>query len=267
MADTYLTTTDPNPIPSEADEQDLATKINACYAKTLDHFGKGVQAAIECGGYLNAAKERERHGNFGPWLKANCAISERRAQEFMAMDRHLKQMPDFHPKLAGLTLKAAQKLINTQWQAKGRQKLKSVIDCEKVIADGINQAQHALCDLKEMLGEDAWREWLASWNIPQAIAAVWIKVGPPYHFGTKKDPDGGFEGRKVPPFLFPDPAVRRLEEESIAIAQIVGEEPVEIRDERGFDPGEEAATDEYTATEENAATADEGVILPETNKV
>ena len=47
-----------------------------------------VQDAIRAGEILTNIREKVGHGNFLPWLKANCAFSERSAQNYMRLFRH-----------------------------------------------------------------------------------------------------------------------------------------------------------------------------------
>jgi len=56
----------PPTLPDTDEPQELAKKIDASYTKTLEHLGNAVLAAIECGRYLNEAKdiEAERRRNY-----------------------------------------------------------------------------------------------------------------------------------------------------------------------------------------------------------
>jgi hypothetical protein len=73
---------------------------------------RGLEHAIAAGLLLIEAKELVAHGEWIPWLKANCRLSPRQAQVYMrlARNRHkltaLKNAPDSH-----LTIAAAVALV------------------------------------------------------------------------------------------------------------------------------------------------------------
>ena len=61
----------------------LAAEINAEHDAATGAFKKGCEHALRAGELLLEAKEQVKHGEWLPWLKANCHISQRSAQLYM----------------------------------------------------------------------------------------------------------------------------------------------------------------------------------------
>jgi phage N-6-adenine-methyltransferase len=68
---------------------DLANRIKQECEAVDGALGKAVQHAINAGKLLIEARRRLKiqHGEWGPWLEANCPLSERTAQEYMRLAR------------------------------------------------------------------------------------------------------------------------------------------------------------------------------------
>src|SRR6516165_5266272 len=74
-----------NPNAAKPDLSALAERINT-YHKQVEDAGRNIIAnAIRAGLALIDAKKEVGHGNFLPWLKQNCKVSERRAQDYMKL--------------------------------------------------------------------------------------------------------------------------------------------------------------------------------------
>ena len=87
---------------------DLATRINIEHAGAVEHARSAVQCARQAGELLLQAKEQCRHGEWLPWLKANCpSIAERTAQAYMRLARYCLQDPIRAEVLTSLTLQQA----------------------------------------------------------------------------------------------------------------------------------------------------------------
>jgi hypothetical protein len=90
----------------------LAATINEHLEAAETATRRGLEHAIAAGLLLIEAKELVAHGEWIPWLKANCRLSPRQAQIYMllARNRHkltaLKNAPDSH-----LTIAAAVALV------------------------------------------------------------------------------------------------------------------------------------------------------------
>jgi hypothetical protein len=64
---------------------ELAGRIRAAHAKV----GAALQHAIEAGNLLMAAKKQVPHGGWLSWLELNCELTERTAQAYMRIAKHL----------------------------------------------------------------------------------------------------------------------------------------------------------------------------------
>jgi rhodanese-related sulfurtransferase len=92
-----------------AELTELASEINAEHAQADKSARKAVGHARRCGELLLAAKEKIGHGGFLAWLKDNCAVGERQAQNYMRVARNLvgKSEPG-----ADLTIKEAARIAD-----------------------------------------------------------------------------------------------------------------------------------------------------------
>jgi hypothetical protein len=64
---------------------ELATRIKAFHAQVVDNGKNVVRKGIDAGLALIEAKKLVQHGQWLPWLKENCGVSERRAQHYMKL--------------------------------------------------------------------------------------------------------------------------------------------------------------------------------------
>lgn len=73
----------------------LASRINTSHQACEAATRSAVQHALECGAALIEAKATVPHGQWLPWLKANCpAVSERTAQKLMRLSREWPTLPE-----------------------------------------------------------------------------------------------------------------------------------------------------------------------------
>jgi hypothetical protein len=68
---------------------------------------KSLQRAIEAGERLNEAKALVNHGEWLPWLKEHCDISERTARVYMRIARNKDVVDVKNGSVADLTIRAA----------------------------------------------------------------------------------------------------------------------------------------------------------------
>jgi hypothetical protein len=61
-----------------------AADINAAHHAAMGHTADAVAYAMQAGALLVQAKQKLSHGEFGPWLEANCEVSARQARRYMA---------------------------------------------------------------------------------------------------------------------------------------------------------------------------------------
>lgn len=67
----------------------LALQINAEHAQAQKHAGIAIEHARRAGELLIRVKDELPHGQWLPWLAANCAVSDRQAQRYMRAARGL----------------------------------------------------------------------------------------------------------------------------------------------------------------------------------
>ena len=62
----------------------LASEINEAHAQAIRHAGTAIDFAKQAGALLLQVKNELAHGEFLPWLEANCTVSDRQARRYMA---------------------------------------------------------------------------------------------------------------------------------------------------------------------------------------
>jgi len=62
----------------------LASDINQAHQQAIAHADKAVDYARQAGDLLLKVKADLPHGEFLPWLAANCIVSDRQARRYMA---------------------------------------------------------------------------------------------------------------------------------------------------------------------------------------
>ena len=70
----------------------LAENIRTHHRAALDAAGTATRHAMTCGEMLIEAKKELSHGEWLPWLKEHCEISERTAQAYMRIARKVAEM-------------------------------------------------------------------------------------------------------------------------------------------------------------------------------
>jgi hypothetical protein len=90
---------------------DLAKQINAEHLKIVSALRTGLRHAITAGSLLIAAKTKLKHGQWLPWLRAKCQISERTAQLYMQLADHAPEIESKCEIVADLTVREAIALI------------------------------------------------------------------------------------------------------------------------------------------------------------
>ena len=90
---------------------DLAVRIKAEHEAANEALQRGLRHALKAGDLLIEARDLVPHGMWLPWLKDNCAFSERTAQLYMRLARHRPMVEMKSASLADLTLEGAAKLL------------------------------------------------------------------------------------------------------------------------------------------------------------
>jgi hypothetical protein len=62
---------------------ELAREINDGHRRCLEAMGNAIAVAVEVGGRLREAKESMKHGEWIPWVEANCDFGRRQASNYM----------------------------------------------------------------------------------------------------------------------------------------------------------------------------------------
>lgn len=83
----------------------LANEINAAHEKAKDAFKSSFEHAIHAGELLLLAKDKVEHGEWLPWLREHCTVSERTAQLYMQVARERPALES--ATVADLTLRGA----------------------------------------------------------------------------------------------------------------------------------------------------------------
>jgi hypothetical protein len=98
---------------------DLAAKIKTLHSQVVD-AGKGVvRKAIDAGLALIQAKAQVPHGSWLKWLKDNCSLSERTAEDYMAIARNRQKAEAIIATVANMTLGQVLRNIKGKSEAAG----------------------------------------------------------------------------------------------------------------------------------------------------
>jgi hypothetical protein len=90
---------------------DLATRINAEHRAVAGALKSALAHAIAAGELLWQAREQLPHGEWLPWLKANCSIPERTVRHYLRLTKSREALTDENGNVADLTVREAVKLI------------------------------------------------------------------------------------------------------------------------------------------------------------
>src|SRR5262245_3805324 len=97
------------PLPESNRLPVLATSINDHLAAADAATRRGLEHAIAAGLLLMEAKDLVDHGEWLPWLQANCRLGERQARTYMRLARHRHRLES--AATADLTIAAAEALV------------------------------------------------------------------------------------------------------------------------------------------------------------
>ena len=90
----------------------LAAEINAEHKGVVGAARSGLEHALAAGDLLIEAKSQLNHGEWQPWLKANCKPSKRTAQLYMQIAKNRKLLESKSATVALFTVKAAADELN-----------------------------------------------------------------------------------------------------------------------------------------------------------
>lgn len=97
---------------------DLAARINEATSAAETSARAAVAHALAAGNLLLQAKAQVEHGDWEPWLLANCAVAPRTARAYMSLARRLPALPDpERQRVAEMPLREAVAAIRTTPEA------------------------------------------------------------------------------------------------------------------------------------------------------
>lgn len=92
----------------------LAETINAEHRACENAARAALDHAIRCGGRLGEAKAKLRHGEWLPWLGANCELADRTSQAYMRLYENRSRFVDPNTqRVASLPVREALRLLAT----------------------------------------------------------------------------------------------------------------------------------------------------------
>jgi hypothetical protein len=159
---------------SEVALAQLAATINEAHLDVQRHFTAVVRRAIDAGIALHDAKELVPHGAWSDWTKANCKFSERTAQLYMEMAKHLRAMPDLEVKLAELSLNEAHRFLAGNFDRRFRNRALELRQLEAELCDHARRMREILCEMREIMDPAKFAAWLASRSMPAEIAETYM---------------------------------------------------------------------------------------------
>jgi len=89
----------------------LAAQINSAHAQCQQAYNNSLKFAHHAGDLLLEAKSQVAHGEWLPWVNANCNFSERTARVYMQVSRDWDKLPSESADSADLTIESALKLL------------------------------------------------------------------------------------------------------------------------------------------------------------
>jgi hypothetical protein len=179
-------------VQAEASLADLAAQIGEAHHQCESAVRSAVMHAVRAGELLTQAKRRLPHGNWLPWLKANCPFAERTAQAYMKLARDLPKLDAAKAqRVADLPVRDAIKLLSAGTEvdatAPADGNRRSLLDnppdvirktCEQWW--DILAMYTLLLDLRGSSVEDI----AAALNMPQADVNAVLHPMPPRRFNT-----------------------------------------------------------------------------------
>ena len=127
---------------------DLAAKINDAHAQCEHAMNEGLQHALTAGQLLLKAKSQLKHGEWGPWLEANCRFAKRTAQAYMRVADRWPELEAKAQTSALLSLDGAVKLLAEPKPAADG--APPIIDVPDLSPDLVFRACGNQCDLIEI---------------------------------------------------------------------------------------------------------------------
>jgi hypothetical protein len=148
---------------------DLAARIRHEHEATSAALKSSVAHAMAAGDLLLEAKTQVPHGQWLPWLKEHCLISERTAQLYMRVATNRTQIEAKTQHVADLTVRGAVALISAPKSVE-----KAVTTVSETVVDGLSADSYESMEMRCII-EVLCETKLANLDpeIGQTVAAVW----------------------------------------------------------------------------------------------
>jgi hypothetical protein len=149
---------------------ELAERIRATHEVVRQALKMGVENAMTTGDLLIEAKAQVDHGDWTPWLREHCKMSERTARLYMRLAKN-REVIEAYEDAADLTLNAAARLLASPKEEEEKQD--DLVD--KAIDEATVLYAESKVDLVELIRRlhiakahfgDKWLEWLQQ-NFPE----------------------------------------------------------------------------------------------------
>jgi hypothetical protein len=152
MLDT--TTIDVSSITHSADDNEARLKalidgINDEHGKCKLAYRSAMGHAINAGGMLNEAKDLVEHGQWLPWVKANCQFDKRTAQLYMKIARYVTLMPHLKDAVMQGTLTAAESFLDEKYRSYVSDLKQDQWAAASVYYNATYEARNSLIQLKQ----------------------------------------------------------------------------------------------------------------------
>lgn len=153
---------------------DFAAEANRAHADVERYASLAVRRAMDCGQLLVEVRGLLPHGQFEPWVRANCKFSLRSARRYMHMARLADELPDIERELAGLSLRQAYALLIERRLSRWRHGAVEVRDMEVELLHHLFNAGGILAAIRAKLGGEGFGRWLSDRGIAAAEAETYI---------------------------------------------------------------------------------------------
>lgn len=174
--------------PAETDLDKLARVINADHEAVRVYLTNAVFRAASAGYHLNRAKQLVPHGEWQAWVEARCPFSIRTAQDYMAFDYYLQEMPDMRDQLAGVAFRRALDKLGAEFETRQLSPARKLVDIGHAIVEAVSKQQELFRDARQVAGTDeAWRAFIEDLRLDPAQVQAFIDGGIHYS-GDKKRP-------------------------------------------------------------------------------
>jgi hypothetical protein len=154
-----------NELPSNAELDELASKIKGLQADLLAGLRKNMERAIKIGDFLIEAKEilkaNFKECSWLTWVEKHCDYKERMAQNYMVIAQYVVEMPDLKGKVIEMTINEAVEYLTDAHHRRLRAQQLGSEAINHDINEHLEGAGEGFMRTKERLGnDDLWQKYL-----------------------------------------------------------------------------------------------------------